>query len=108
MTLLTLRGSDGVVVVWDFVAESRLFRLPGHHGPITQLHFVSSIALITAWSDGLVEVWDLQIQCSVQTIATLRGESWASSLLFTAEQSHGLFVGERHVRVWNGGASQGQ
>ena len=111
-------GSDGTVIVWDLVAESGLFRLLGHQGAITQLHFLNSLAelqdaLITTSLDGLVKVWDLAAQCCVQTIANLRGEIWASQFLSIADkmrvtdeeqsQRHRFLAGsiDGQVRVWD-------
>ncbi|CAB9526324.1 WD repeat domain 3 [Seminavis robusta] len=112
-------GSDGTVIVWDLIAESGLFRLLGHHGAITQLHFFvltgkeQPQVLLTSSLDGLVKVWDLQAQCCVQTIANMRGQIWASALLSTTTTSqeeetdgarrHRLLAGsvDGQVRVWN-------
>lgn len=79
-------SSDGAVVLWDVVEESGLFRLLGHRGAITDMHFVSLDdgaldCLITSSLDGFVKVWDLKGQCCVQTITLHRGEVWASSCL---------------------------
>ena len=111
-------GSDGTVIVWDLIAESGLFRLLGHQGAITQLHFLPrdtvQQGLVSASLDGLVKVWDLQAQVCVQTLANMRGEVWASTLLSLPGSSSGSSSGEeepRHrlltgsvdgqVRVWN-------
>jgi WD40 repeat protein len=81
-------ATDGSVVVWDVVEEVGLFRLVGHKGGmaggnggggggITDLAFVSTSALvdglITASVDGLVKVWDLTLQCCVQTLVNHPG-----------------------------------
>ena len=79
-------SSDGAVVLWDVVEECGLFRLLGHRGAITDIHFASlengSLELlITSSLDGLVKVWDLKGQCCVQTIASHRGKVWAAALM---------------------------
>ena len=76
-------GADGVVILWDVIAETGLFRLLGHRGPVTGITFlrpsslednVSGIdGLVTSGSDGLVKVWDLNGQCCVQTLTGHRG-----------------------------------
>jgi U3 small nucleolar RNA-associated protein 12 len=78
-------GADGVVILWDIVAETGLFRLLGHRGPVTGITFLrpsgdtdavtsSSVdGLVTSGSDGLVKVWDLNGQCCVQTLTGHRG-----------------------------------
>jgi U3 small nucleolar RNA-associated protein 12 len=79
-------SSDGAVVLWDVIEECGLFRLLGHRGAITDIHFASlengSLdLLITSSLDGLVKVWDLKGQCCVQTIASHRGKVWAAALM---------------------------
>jgi U3 small nucleolar RNA-associated protein 12 len=73
-------STDGTVILWDIVAESGLFRLLGHTGPITGIEFLSSDkidfvmdGLATSGSDGLVKVWDLNAQCCIQTLVGHRG-----------------------------------
>jgi len=74
-------GADGVVILWDVIAETGLFRLLGHRGPVTGITFLrpsgSNVGgvdgLVTSGSDGLVKVWDLNGQCCVQTLTGHRG-----------------------------------
>lgn len=74
-------GADGMVILWDVIAETGLFRLLGHRGPVTGIAFfrpsvdnASDIdGLATSGSDGLVKVWDLNGQCCVQTLTGHRG-----------------------------------
>lgn len=76
-------SNDGTVILWDIVAESGLFRLLGHTGPVTGIEFISRDALsegttvmdglATSGSDGLVKVWDLNAQCCIQTLVGHRG-----------------------------------
>jgi len=73
-------GADGVVILWDVIAETGLFRLLGHRGPVTGITFIRPSAdmsgvdgLVTSGSDGLVKVWDLNGQCCVQTLTGHRG-----------------------------------
>eukprot|EP00986_Skeletonema_menzelii_P011964 scaffold6338_cov152-Skeletonema_menzelii.AAC.8 len=78
---LASAGSDGVVILWDVVAETGLFRLLGHRGPVTGISFIcptgSSTSgmdgLVTSGADGLVKIWDLNGQCCVQTLTGHRG-----------------------------------
>lgn len=74
-------GADGVVILWDVIAETGLFRLLGHRGPVTGIVFIrpnpnfsSGVdGLVTSGSDGLVKVWDLNGQCCIQTLTGHRG-----------------------------------
>ena len=87
-------SSDGTIILWDILAETGLFRLLGHSGPITDLSFVSLPqtvgggsssggassrtsqsfnSLISSSLDGLVKVWDLEGQYCSQTIANHGG-----------------------------------
>eukprot|EP00978_Attheya_sp_CCMP212_P018602 scaffold51140_cov49-Attheya_sp.AAC.2 len=86
-TRLASGGADGSVVIWDIIAETGLYRLLGHRGGITDINFATTHsldALITSSLDGLVKIWDLKGQCCTQTIASHRGEVWASACLNTS------------------------
>ncbi len=109
-------SSDGSVVLWDVVEECGLFRLLGHRGAITDIHFASISlssfdSLITSSLDGLVKVWDLNAQCCVQTIASHRGKVWSSALMvdrtisateLDAEKLGERTVGNERVRLVTG------
>ena len=89
-------GSDGVVILWDIVAETGLFRLLGHRGPVTDLSFCSPSVtfskeyaengnivfdgLVSSSLDGLVKVWDLDAQCCTQTLAGHKGAVLCSTM----------------------------
>ncbi len=74
-------GADGVIILWDVIAETGLFRLLGHRGPVTGISFFRPTVanesdidgLVTSGSDGLVKIWDLNGQCCVQTLTGHRG-----------------------------------
>ena len=73
-------SADGVVILWDVVAETGLFRLLGHRGPVTGISFFQPgenaggiDGLVTSGADSLVKVWDLGGQCCVQTLTGHRG-----------------------------------
>ena len=79
-------SSDGSVILWDIVAETGLFRLLGHRGGITDIHFVSlkdveMDLLVTTSLDGFVKIWDLKGQCCIQTVPSHRGEVLAAGCL---------------------------
>eukprot|EP00934_Nitzschia_sp_Nitz4_P004905 Nitzschia sp. Nitz4//scaffold13_size275219//60790//64230//NITZ4_000854-RA/size275219-snap-gene-0.39-mRNA-1//-1//CDS//3329535954//4895//frame0 len=82
-------SADGVLCVWDVVEETGLFRLLGHRGAITDVHFVSladgALDLLVSTSlDGFVKVWDLKGQCCIQTITSHRGEVWGAACFMEA------------------------
>eukprot|EP00566_Odontella_aurita_P000128 CAMPEP_0113575636 /NCGR_PEP_ID=MMETSP0015_2-20120614/27810_1 /TAXON_ID=2838 /ORGANISM="Odontella" /LENGTH=895 /DNA_ID=CAMNT_0000478901 /DNA_START=132 /DNA_END=2816 /DNA_ORIENTATION=+ /assembly_acc=CAM_ASM_000160 len=78
-TRLASGGSDGAVVVWDILAETGLFRLKGHAGPMADASFAfvpgrggaggpgMDLLITSCGGDGLIKVWDLEGQCCVQT-----------------------------------------
>jgi WD40 repeat protein len=85
-TRLASGSSDGSVVLWDVVEETGLFRLLGHRGGITDIHFVQLAdgeldLLVTTSLDAFVKVWDLKGQCCIQTIPSHRGELWAADCI---------------------------
>jgi len=114
-------GSDGVVIIWDIVAETGLFRLLGHRGPITDLHFCSPSAsslpytktsqnfdgLVSSSQDGLVKVWDLAAQCCTQTLAGHKGAVLCSAMASVDGQTKGTRwrcitgCSDGQARVWS-------
>ena len=101
--LLASGSTDGRIILWDVIAESGLFRLIGHKGPITDLSFAyihehydsnnasshvstttsssNDMVLISSSMDGLVKIWNMESQCCVQTIANHNGQVMCSSVL---------------------------
>ena len=107
-TVLASAANDGTIVIWDVVAESGMYRLRGHRGPVTQLVFcqagtnggkMSPRYLISASLDQLVKVWDLDAQVCTQTVATHRGEVLCAAAVGSSRIVTGASDG--HVRVWN-------
>jgi WD40 repeat protein len=70
-------GSDGIIILWDIIAETGLFRFIGHRGAITDLSFFVAYdhhdLLLSCSVDGLMKVWDIQNQCCIQTLTNYRG-----------------------------------
>jgi U3 small nucleolar RNA-associated protein 12 len=114
-------STDGAVILWDIVAESGLFRLLGHTGPVTGIEFLlpgdnildledgnNMDGLATSGSDGLVKIWDLNAQCCIQTLVGHRGSigclSYGQMILGSAESkgSGRLITGcvDGQIRVW--------
>lgn len=107
-------GADGVVILWDIVAETGLFRLLGHRGPVTGITFLrpsgdtdavasSSVdGLVTSGSDGLVKVWDLNGQCCVQTLTGHRGSvGCLDCMILRPPGSGGGGAGDEHIDAIN-------
>ncbi|GHJ85005.1 hypothetical protein NliqN6_1407 [Naganishia liquefaciens] len=74
-------GAEGEIVVWDVIGEVGLFRLKGHRGPVTAIHWLDHPSegahpgwLVTTSKDGLIKLWDLQLRHCVQTCVVGRGE----------------------------------
>jgi len=78
-------STDGVIILWDIIAEEGLFRLLGHKAPISDLSFISSSelknCLVSSSHDGLVKIWDLDAQCCTQTIANHGGQVLCSTVV---------------------------
>lgn len=82
-------GSEGEVVVWDRVAEVGLFRLRGHRGPVTSIHFMPHPTLastqhagylVTTSRDTYLKLWDLSTQHCVQMVVVGRSEVWSCAV----------------------------
>lgn len=80
-------GAEGEIVVWDVIGEVGLFRLKGHRGPVTAIHWLRHPSttsgvegtqhpgwLVTTSKDGLIKLWDLELRHCVQTCVVGRGE----------------------------------
>lgn len=75
-------GVEGEIVVWDVMGEVGLFRLKGHRGPVTAIHWLAHPTpegahpgwLVTTSKDGLIKLWDLELRHCVQTCVVGRGE----------------------------------
>lgn len=75
-------GVEGEIVVWDVIGEVGLFRLKGHRGPVTAIHWLAHPTseashpgwLVTTSKDGLIKLWDLELRHCVQTCVVGRGE----------------------------------
>lgn len=78
---------DTTVIVWDIVSETGLFRLRGHHDVITGLHMLGDglYYLVSAAKDGLVKLWDLSLQHSVETVVSGDEQLWS---LAVSERLH--------------------
>lgn len=101
-TRLASAANDGAIVIWDVVAESGLYRLRGHRGPVTQIVFTATGRhLISTSLDQLVKVWDLEAQVCIQTIATHRGEVTCAAALGSSSSRLITGASDGHVRVWN-------
>ena len=88
-------GTEGEIIVWDRVAEVGLFRLKGHRGSVTAIHFIPHpklplIAhpgfLISTSRDTYLKLWDLSTQHCIQTVVTGRGDIWSCAV--TVEETY--------------------
>ncbi|KAK6038032.1 WD domain, G-beta repeat protein, partial [Cooperia oncophora] len=77
-------GKDCVVILWDIVSESGLFRLSGHKGPVTHLAFArDNQFLISSSKDCLVKFWSLKSQSCFYTIVDCSSEVYSFCLLWS-------------------------
>ena len=87
-------GVEGEIVLWDRVAEVGLFRLKGHRGAITSLHFLAHPTapshpgyLLSTSKDTYMKLWDLATQHCIQTVVVGRGEVLSAAVREEAEAS---------------------
>ncbi|KAJ9110239.1 hypothetical protein QFC19_001642 [Naganishia cerealis] len=80
-TRLFSGGSEGELVVWDTIAEVGMFRLKGHRGAVTAIHYLPHPTqdahpgfLLTSARDTFLKLWDLATQHCIQTVIAGRGE----------------------------------
>jgi U3 small nucleolar RNA-associated protein 12 len=107
--ILASGGQDTNVTLWDIIAENGLFRLKGHRDAITDIKFMSLGAaagrmeattsantaeqersvLLTSSKDGLLKVWDLNLQHCMETVLPGKGELWSVEVLRAEEKENG-------------------
>ena len=89
-------GTEGEIIIWDRVAEVGLFRLKGHRGAVTAIHFIPHPNLpltahpgflVSTSRDTYLKLWDLSTQHCIQTVVTGRGE--VCSCAVTVEETYG-------------------
>ncbi len=75
-------SKDSVLIVWDVVNESGLYRLRGHKGPVTRCRFMRDRnVLVSSSKDTLIKFWDLDIQHCFNTIPSHMTEVWDFALV---------------------------
>ncbi|KAI6194121.1 WD-REPEATS-REGION domain-containing protein [Aphelenchoides besseyi] len=75
-------GKDSVIIMWDIVSESGLFRLTGHKSSITQLQFtLNDRYLISSSKDTQLKFWDIGSQTCFYTLAESMSEVYTFSLI---------------------------
>ncbi|KDN52502.1 WD40 repeat-like protein [Tilletiaria anomala UBC 951] len=136
---LASSGQDTTIVLWDAIAEQGLFRLQGHRDSVTDILFMPQIShvdessssssstatrsapgrlLASVSKDGLLKLWDTELQHCVETVAPGDGELWSvcavhASDLPEAEQSASsalIFTGgsEGQIKMWECSLLQAQ
>lgn len=101
-------GAEGEIVVWDVVGEVGLYRLKGHRGPVTAIHWLPHPEgqghpgwLVTTAKDGLLKLWDLEVKHCVQTVVVGRGEVTACAVKADDEGWHVVTgSGDGEAKVW--------
>ncbi|EGT55164.1 hypothetical protein CAEBREN_10250 [Caenorhabditis brenneri] len=103
--LFATGGKDGVIVLWDILAERGMFRLHGHKESVTQMKFVRGDRFIISTSkDSLIKFWSIASQSCFYTVMDSRNEIYSMSLhrdesiLVAATAELELLVFELHWR----------
>ncbi|KAE8681984.1 putative phosphatidylinositol-4-phosphate 5-kinase [Hibiscus syriacus] len=69
---------NDIIIYWDVVGETGLFRLRGHRDQITDLVFLDSDKkLVTSSKDKFLRVWDLETQHCMQIVSGHHSEIWS-------------------------------
>lgn len=122
---LATASQDTTVILWDLVAETGLFRLKGHRDAITDVAFVpaqpsatsasatasssstslnANTHLVSTSKDGLLKLWDLDLQQSIQTVVPGKGELCSLAILPVHDDDDAslLLTGssEGEVKAW--------
>ncbi|KAI6189343.1 Utp12 domain-containing protein [Aphelenchoides fujianensis] len=74
-------GKDSVIVLWDVVSESGLFRLGGHKSTITQLQFTLDDKHLISRQDHQLKFWEMGSQSCFYTLSESMSEVYGFSLL---------------------------
>jgi U3 small nucleolar RNA-associated protein 12 len=81
-TRLASGSRDSNIVIWDLVGEVGLYRLRSHRDQVTALEFLGSDDqwLVSTAKDGLIKLWNLEVQHCVETHVSHRGECWSMAI----------------------------
>ena len=123
-------AKDTDIIIWDLVGEIGLFKLRGHKGQITGLHFLdthlrssdtngivngngtvkegsqnhnerSSCFLLSSARDALIKMWDVDSQHCIEThVAQSNGECWSMGV--SADNSGAITAGnDGELKIWS-------
>lgn len=94
-------SKDTSIIVWDIVAESGLYKLHGHKGPVTGVKFMKSERniIVSSSKDTFIKFWDMTTQHCFKTMPGHVTEIWDFVLL---EQDTILVTGgsDSELRIW--------
>ncbi|SCM11964.1 U3 small nucleolar RNA-associated protein 12, putative [Plasmodium chabaudi adami] len=78
-------SKDTSIILWDIVNDKGMYKLEGHTNAVNDIefleienndveNFINNNLLVSVSKDGLIKVWDLNIQMCVQTIVDCEDE----------------------------------
>ncbi|CXI90500.1 U3 small nucleolar RNA-associated protein 12, putative [Plasmodium berghei] len=78
-------SKDTNIILWDIVNDKGMYKLEGHTNAVNDIefleiensdvdNFINNNLLVSASKDGLIKLWDLNIQMCVQTIVDCEDE----------------------------------
>ena len=87
-------GQDTTLAVWDCICQEPLYRLAGHRGAIIGCAVVTRRGsfFLSAAADGLIKVWNAEVQQCIQTVVV--SDTQVTAMLLDPSQTR-LFAGLR-------------
>ena len=82
--------------MWDIISEQGICKLSGHKGEITCCRFLNNI-LISSSKDTFIKLWDLNLQCVIQTLTGHPSEIWS----FAISKNRLITGSDKYLRVWS-------
>uniref|UniRef100_A0A0N5BPQ4 WD_REPEATS_REGION domain-containing protein n=1 Tax=Strongyloides papillosus TaxID=174720 RepID=A0A0N5BPQ4_STREA len=95
--MLASGGKDSVIVIWDIVNESGLFKLNGHKNAVTDIKFTKNGEnIISSSKDATVKFWNIDSKSCFYTIVDSTTEVYSLALI---KDDRLLIVGSASIEL---------